>query len=144
MKTISLLTIFLYSFAAAAPLETLAADGLLLRDRVALERRNYFASSCTEWGLNTYYPSILNGECWNTQGQLIHNVFDLDGCIANYGGQLTYAKNGGYGFSCDKRNCAIVDSTWLQCNCKGYSGQTVFSKINLNDILTNDNGNLRC
>ncbi|EHK21901.1 uncharacterized protein TRIVIDRAFT_222643 [Trichoderma virens Gv29-8] len=144
MKTASLLTVFSYSLAAAAPLEALAAKGPLIQDRSALERRNYFASSCRHWNLNSYYSTFLNAQCWNTQGQLVGNVFDLDSCIANYGGHLAYAKNGRYSFSCDKRDCAIVDSTWFQCNCKGYSGETVFSKINLNDILTNDNGNLKC
>jgi hypothetical protein len=92
MKTTSLVTVFSYSLAAAAPLETLVAEGPLIQDRGALERRNHFASSCRDWNLNEYYSTYLNAQCWNTQGQLVGNVFDLDGCIANYGGNLAYAK----------------------------------------------------
>jgi hypothetical protein len=92
MKITSLVTFFSFSLAAAAPLKTLAAEGQLVQDRRGLERRNHFASTCKSWDLNTYYYTILNAQCWNTQGQPVWNALDLNGCIANYGGHLAYAK----------------------------------------------------
>ncbi|KAI6090788.1 hypothetical protein F4821DRAFT_255542 [Hypoxylon rubiginosum] len=94
----------------------------------------------------------LDGDCleppsWPEHGTASSEL-DLNGCLANYGGSLSYARPGGFADSCS--DCVVhVDarSATLACECsKGQDKGTAHSEWDLEEwhYIQNTNGQLTC
>ena len=119
----------------------------------------------------------LRAECTNTSGQWVASSLQLNQCrggdIANYNGQLTCARNGGYGRGNGyygrgsgyyggggfngtpggsyQQSCQNIrmNGSVLTASCTNYQSQYVQSYLDVsrcarNDDIANVNGQLRC
>ncbi|KAG8726323.1 hypothetical protein FRC12_023498, partial [Ceratobasidium sp. 428] len=77
-----------------------------------------FSGSCS----NIYMDgnSRLVAHCGDGRGGSRDTSIDLNRCIANYGGNLACATNGGYGGSCS--GCLIHTGTYMRCHCGPNNG----------------------
>ncbi|KAH7920966.1 Cyanovirin-N [Leucogyrophana mollusca] len=95
-------------------------------------RASGFASTCNNIALS---GTTLSAECGNGHGESFQASINTDDCIANYGGSLTCAPNGGYSASCN--TCFIEPGTTdMLCDCRNGSGGTPASLIDLSRSRT--------
>ncbi|KAF6807469.1 hypothetical protein CMUS01_14122 [Colletotrichum musicola] len=125
---------------AALPEDTSPAD---ISPRQEMTLFGGFAASCSSFTLNAQYPTLLYANCRTISGAWKTSHLSLNLCLANRCGTLASASRGGYAASCATRFCQLIGSRY-QCNCNGCSNNEVFSIIELNDIVGNDNGDLIC
>ncbi|KAG8748830.1 hypothetical protein FRC12_013763 [Ceratobasidium sp. 428] len=96
-----------------------------------------FSASCRNFYMET--KTKLVASCGDGRGGSRDTSIDLNRCIANYGGNLACATNGGYGGSCS--DCLIRTGTYMRCHCGPNNGTPT---IDLNDCVANYGGNLAC
>ncbi|KAG8756802.1 hypothetical protein FRC12_010468 [Ceratobasidium sp. 428] len=70
-----------------------------------------FSHSCSSFHMEG--NSKLVATCGDGGGGHKTTSINLNDCIANYGGNLACAKNGGYGGSCS--GCLIHTGTYMRC-----------------------------
>ncbi|KAJ8129381.1 hypothetical protein O1611_g4251 [Lasiodiplodia mahajangana] len=81
---------------------------------------------------------IFHASCKDTEFQdsdYVDMSIDLNGCFANYDGNLNYVINGGYSSSC---NPCHLNGTKLECECGigGPKGGTKHNEVELNSWRT--------
>ncbi|QRW02750.1 CVNH domain protein [Ceratobasidium sp. AG-Ba] len=96
-----------------------------------------FSASCSGASVS---GTTLTANCGNGNGGSRWSSIDLNQCIANYGGNLVCAKNGGFGGSCSE--CEIRTGVYMICGCSGGSNPTPI--IDLDNCVANYGGNLAC
>ncbi|KAG8688920.1 hypothetical protein FRC08_011189 [Ceratobasidium sp. 394] len=96
-----------------------------------------FSGSCKNWYVSGY---TLHANCGDGHGGYRDTSKDLNQCIANYGGNLACATNGGFGGSCS--GCEVVTGTYMKCHCGPGPNNT--PTIDLNACIANYGGNLAC
>ncbi|HEY2515747.1 MAG TPA: CVNH domain-containing protein [Polyangiaceae bacterium] len=97
-----------------------------------------FSASCTGIALN---GSVLTATCNDTSGRGVASTMNLDSCVTNNDGVAQFEVNGGYSASCS--GCALSGSV-LGCRCDDVSGQAQATSIDLNQGVSNCNGQLTC
>ncbi|KAG8780544.1 hypothetical protein FRC12_022874 [Ceratobasidium sp. 428] len=96
-----------------------------------------FSSSCSSFYMSG--NSALTATCPDGKGGSKTTTLDLNKCIANYGGNLACATNGGYGGSCS--GYLIHTGTYMRCFCGPNNGTPV---MDLNRCVANYSGSLAC
>ena len=96
-----------------------------------------FSASSTNVYLNS---TVLNAQCRTIEGAVVSSSLDLNKCIANLLGILTWAANGNFGLS--SRNLAVKGSI-LTAECRKPDGTYLPSSIDLDEKITNDDGVLK-
>ncbi|KAK1513232.1 uncharacterized protein CCOS01_14174 [Colletotrichum costaricense] len=146
MRTNGLLSAFaaallapLYATAAVLPEETSAN----ISARQTMTLMGGMAATCNSFSMSNVYPTFLYANCRAIDGSWKTSYVSLDLCLANSCGRLVSASRGSYSNSCSARYCQLI-GTRYQCTCRGCSNNDVFSIIELNDIVGNDNGELIC
>ncbi|KAH8705483.1 hypothetical protein BGW36DRAFT_422038 [Talaromyces proteolyticus] len=146
MKLSVFANLFVASAATAIPAEILVGS-LEARSSPILHGRadcGGYASTCTGGYLIVQSGSEVDFtayKCGNGKGGYDDSTINLNTCIANVGGNLVFTKNGDYGSSCSG---STVSGTTLTANCGNGKGGYVSGSIDLNSILCNQGGNLRC
>ncbi|WYZ43526.1 hypothetical protein EsH8_VI_001225 [Colletotrichum jinshuiense] len=125
---------------AALPKDTSPAD-IFARQTMTL--MGGFAATCHSFSLNTYYPSLLYATCRTISGSWQSTYVSLNLCLMNSCGHLVSQPRGGYTATCATRYSELI-GTRYQCTCRGCNNNDIFSIIELNDIVGNDNGELVC
>jgi hypothetical protein len=97
-----------------------------------------FAASCNGIALG---GSTLSASCYNIAGQAQSTSLDLNTCVTNGNGVVSFQVNGGYGASCT--GCAL-SGTVMSCQCYDVAGQAKPTSIDLNQGISNCNGVLTC
>ncbi|KAH7909425.1 Cyanovirin-N [Hygrophoropsis aurantiaca] len=97
-----------------------------------------FASSCSNYGVS---GGELYGTCRRDDGSTGSTEINLNGCLVNSNGQVGCRKGGDYAATCS--DCSFSGTTYT-CECTNDDHKPVRSSVNLNDCITNDNGNLTC
>lgn len=107
-----------------------------------------FKWSCGEY--HVHPNGLLEGDCADFQGHAAWTSLDLNYGIANDNGHLHWRAGGGYAPSCS--GCRIergwmsegwqVDFSNLECECRALDGSWVSTSIDLNDQISNQNGQL--
>ncbi|KAG8721264.1 hypothetical protein FRC08_014625 [Ceratobasidium sp. 394] len=89
-----------------------------------------FSASCSNWYMsgNTPYASCSDG-----RGGRRDTSIDLNKCIANYGGNLACAPNGGFGASCS--GCLIRTGTYMICGCRPGENNTPIRKFAIESLF---------
>lgn len=80
----------------------------------------------------------LAGQCRDVQGNYYWSWLSLDLGIANNNGVLSWQPYGGYSGSCN--DCILDDRTYLICGCQRVDGSWNRTGINLNRLISNQNG----
>ncbi|KAK2018457.1 Cyanovirin-N [Colletotrichum eremochloae] len=125
---------------------TLVEEGALDGDVDLLAApTNNYAATCRNYGIVslTHFPRLYRAECRSRSGSWGRSDLSLPKCLANSNGRLVEQNNGGYDLSCDVRSCQ-TSGTSITCNCKDYGGNWRSTSYNLNNVLANDDGVLRC
>ncbi|KAF8609767.1 Cyanovirin-N [Ceratobasidium sp. AG-I] len=115
----------------------LAAIGFSLFAAMSVSAGGGFSASCSNFYMQG--NNVLTATCGNGSGGSKTTSIDLNRCIANYGGNLACAANGGYGGSCS--GCLIRTGTYMICHCGPNNGTPI---IDLNSCVANYSGNLSC
>ncbi len=84
--------------------------------------------------------TTLVATCQTMDGDWSSSVLDLNEGIANIDGVLKWQWNGNFAAS-SKNLC--LDGNWLKCQSRTMSGEWVDAQINLDECVTNNNGNLQ-
>ncbi|CCM02471.1 uncharacterized protein FIBRA_04571 [Fibroporia radiculosa] len=101
-----------------------------------------FAATCGSSG-SEIVGTTFYATCTTDSGAQQSTSINLDNCVANYNGNLACATNGGYGGSCS--GCEIVTGVqYMECYCTDDAGQQEASILDLDNCLSNYNGNLAC
>jgi hypothetical protein len=98
-----------------------------------------FSKSC--YSISVQGRNNLKALCKDHNSRIIESSVDLNKCIGNIEGKLT-AQSGGYTQS--TRNCAFKRGSILFCECRTSQGKYKRSNINLNSLVGNINGILKC
>jgi hypothetical protein len=85
--------------------------------------------------------NILVANCKRMDQTWSTTKIDLNLCITNNDGNLQWKPSGGYGFS--SLGCSLNGST-LKCQSKRMNGSLNNAEINLNDLISNLDGDLSC
>lgn len=85
----------------------------------------------------------LQAQCRKDDGTYVPSSLDLNRCIANKNGTLTWAMRGNFGLSA-KNVTLDVDGMQLVADCRKENGTYVSSSIYLDEKIWNDNGVLKC
>lgn len=93
-----------------------------------------FYDSCAEIHVAENH---LVGQCRDVRGDYYWSWLSLDLGIANNNGDLTWQPHGGYSSSCD---CIFTDLTYLNCACRRVDGSWKHATIDLNQMISNQNG----
>ncbi|KLO08355.1 Cyanovirin-N [Schizopora paradoxa] len=102
-----------------------------------------FAESCPDISLGS--SDVLTAACFNNAGALVTSSISLDSCIANTNGKLVAKSGGAFDHSCtDVVFESSGSSAELTAQCNNDKKQAVTTTIDLNSVLTNNNGFLTC
>jgi len=85
---------------------------------------------------------VLAASCKNNDSNLVSPALDLNACLSNSNGKLTWASEGGFAASCE--SCALSNGASLSCKCKNIAGASVDTNIDLSAAINNCNGELTC
>ncbi|KAK7006259.1 hypothetical protein R3P38DRAFT_2555469 [Favolaschia claudopus] len=110
-----------------------------------LEARSNAAATCTLWSLipNT---ANLRASCDERDGTHHISEIEISKCVANRNGGLACQRNGGAGGSCVFYGIDFGANYFvISAHCKDDKGETVTTEnFDINQCLTNDNGDLTC
>ncbi len=95
-----------------------------------------YSKTCTNIKM---YENNLIAICKNSQQDDVHTWIDLTKCIQNENGK--FALGGGYQDSCTDLK---LDGNLLTGNCKNAIGTVQAAKVNLDEVLGNFCGILKC
>ena len=109
--------------------------GLAFSSSSALAEGN-FAASCNNIKLDA--PS-LSAYCRSINHDSNRTSINLNGYIINSNGHLIWQRNGN--FSKSAKSCYLWKTT-LNCQLRSAGGQWLHSELNLNNRISNSNGNL--
>ncbi|TLD23320.1 hypothetical protein PspLS_07441 [Pyricularia sp. CBS 133598] len=110
-----------------------------------LERRSGdYLKSCTDSGMsqdaNGHWQIIAR--CRNNVGGYQVSGLDLNLCLANLDGKLTWQWNGNFQSSC--YNISPADPSSIAAECHPKAGTGVWNVVDLNQGIHNYNGFIRC
>ncbi|KIM50845.1 hypothetical protein SCLCIDRAFT_110053 [Scleroderma citrinum Foug A] len=87
--------------------------------------------------------SVLYATCQSSDGSDVSTSIDLNQCVANTNGNLFCSKNGNYSATCS--GCGLsANAGYLVCTCNDYNQAGQYADIELDQCLTNSDGNLTC
>ncbi|KAF8146235.1 Cyanovirin-N [Mycena galopus ATCC 62051] len=122
-----------------APVEELTSSTNIKR-----EADSGFVSTCTGTSVDVS-DAVLTSTCRTEAGGEITSSIGLDSCIANSNGVLVALSNGDFSASCPGITfIGTSTSATLLGQCDNEAGQLVTSTIDLNTVLTNNNGIMTC
>ncbi|KAI0318790.1 Cyanovirin-N [Amylostereum chailletii] len=99
-----------------------------------------FGATCSGESLASGH--ILFATCGDGHGGEPTSSIDLNKCVTNSGGTLECQVNGGFAGTCN--TCSIESGTTLACDCGDGHGGYPHTVLNLNNCLSNKNGQLTC
>jgi hypothetical protein len=103
------------------------------------------AASCNSWGLTgggpLGGPNIITANCRAANGTWHATSAWLPAYLANRNGTLVASSNGYYDRSCTGQWTMGPGPTYY-AQCRNSSGGVSTAHININDLLSNQNGNL--
>jgi hypothetical protein len=106
---------------------------------------NNFSHTCTK--LRLVNNTTLSADCRMENGQTHFGaMIDLNRIIVNRDGNLGWENNGVFAHSCNNIRLfaeQVPESDRLGAVCKKINGMTVFSFINLDEQISNINGDLQ-
>lgn len=121
-----------------------SSAGLISRDKAF---STCYVEVSEDWQ-NKLQSGELFGYCSNKAGTWLRTFIDLDSCIMNNFGKLSWLKNGGFSRSCHSitiPNYGVDSTPSLVASCYiGGSGSTLRTSIELNEGLTNVDGRFVC
>ncbi|KAH7024743.1 Cyanovirin-N [Microdochium trichocladiopsis] len=111
----------------------------------SLSKRAGFAFTCKDMGPQTpYYGDHFVANCADADNRRRKSWLNLNECLGNQGGDLVPQSGGNFGVSCDTR-AAEFGAKFSYClPCKRWGGEWQRTCINLDEILSNQNGELEC
>ncbi|CAJ2506935.1 Uu.00g081210.m01.CDS01 [Anthostomella pinea] len=117
--------------AAAAPAAAPAEKRYQIPDwaKMALSK------SCKDISLTDKYT--LHATCTYPSSHTLDNALDLNGCFANYGGNLAFIAPGSGGFGASCPHCELK-GTKLVCDCLGGYGAAQPSRTRRNELEMDD------
>ncbi|KAJ7625797.1 Cyanovirin-N [Roridomyces roridus] len=103
-----------------------------------------FFATCTDININSL-TAALTATCQTLAGTEVESSIGLDSCIANQNGVLIAESNGNFSLTCPDRTFLVTTtSVTLTAECFTLRERLVNSTIDLNTILTNQNGVMSC
>ncbi|CAF1285035.1 unnamed protein product [Didymodactylos carnosus] len=87
-----------------------------------------------------YSNGFLFAQCKSIEGKYIDSQLNLTNWFANHDGTLVKQQNGHFEKLCTNINVNL--NGWLSCNATKISGHIVYAEINLNDFISNIDGQL--
>jgi len=99
-----------------------------------------FANTCES--ISFVGPTTLQAECLNESGNTVFTSINLDSCVGNNNGGLVCSGGGNFANSC--QGSSLRGSTDLVSSCRNEAGDFESTSIDLNNCLTNNNGQLGC
>ncbi len=97
-----------------------------------------FSSTSSNISLDGAYLRAL---CADVEGQQQNSGIDLNTCVANIDGILKWAKDGNFAASSEGIQ---LNGSILTCDCNRTDGTMNSSQLNLDECITNLNGQLSC
>ncbi|KAL3488560.1 Cyanovirin-N [Aspergillus germanicus] len=103
-----------------------------------------YLSTCTDCRLASTEPPNLSCECQSLDDGDRSTMINLNTCIINAGGILRQQRRGNFAGSC--KNITYSDNGDLKALCRNgvKDDSDNWITINLNDVLSNFDGNLGC
>jgi len=110
---------------------------------VSCRFRGAFQKTCKDVSLD---GSVLIAKCenWTNNGttkEQITSKLDLNNCIGNIDGKLTWGHNN---YKATSKTCTLINQLTLQCESKSKNGAFVTTTYDLGLTVNNTNGKLTC
>ncbi|KAK7430795.1 hypothetical protein QQZ08_002584 [Neonectria magnoliae] len=112
-----------------------------------------FSQGCQPMDAQFYSEDMVGFYCFPEDESLVYSytysMIELRRCIGNNAGTLIGYDEGNYQNSCE--NCSLESvrdndyrTCYLECTCYDTNKQPKESRLDLNNVLRNDNGRLEC
>ena len=110
---------------------------------VSCRFRGAFQKTCKDVSLD---GSVLIAKCenWTNNGKTreqIMSKLDLNNCIGNIDGKLTWGKSD---YKTTSKTCSLINQLTLKCESRSKKGAFVTTTYDLGLTVTNTNGKLTC
>ncbi|KAL2843237.1 Cyanovirin-N [Aspergillus pseudodeflectus] len=103
-----------------------------------------YLSTCSDCRLASSDPPNLSCECQTLDGSDRTTTINLNTCIINAGGILRQQRRGNFAGSCDSISYSANGDLKALCRNGVKDDSDNWITINLNDVLSNFDGNLGC
>ncbi|OSX63421.1 hypothetical protein POSPLADRAFT_1138977 [Postia placenta MAD-698-R-SB12] len=94
-----------------------------------------YATTCEDESLD---GQNLVASCTADNGSQQSSTLNLNGCVANYDGDLNCAVNGGFAASCNVGSCGLAGGEYMQCYCRNNQGSQTSSIVDLACHISGD------